>query len=148
MVFFLKIRLLLLSCALIMLSTGARKSHAEIDALEKAKRLVLDLDASTGTVGYPPGVGGREKEPATCNEIMAKSLVVANEEKAALLDEKETVVKAAALLAKKIEDLESKLEQAQADIDSYIELKQTMDAKKSEDARSHNEALSDLAKLH
>ena len=85
----------LLSYALILLSTGAKKSHAEVDALEKAKRLVLDLDASTGTVGYPPGAGGREKEPVTCNEIMAKSLVVANEEKAALLDEKETVVKAA-----------------------------------------------------
>ena len=44
-------------------------------------------------------------------------------------------------MAEKIEDLESKLEQAQADI-------QKMDAIKLEDARSHNEALSDLAKVH
>jgi len=93
------IKLRLLACALLLISTGAGakkiSQDENADALEKAKRLVLDLDASTGTVGYPPGAGGREKEPVTCNEIMAKSLVVANEEKAAILDEKEAVVKAA-----------------------------------------------------
>lgn len=32
---------------------------------------------------------GYEKAPVTCNEIMAKSLVVANEEKAAITAEKD-----------------------------------------------------------
>ena len=51
-------------------------------------------------------------------------------------------------MANKIEDLESKLEQAEADVNAYVELKQTMETKKSEEARSHSEALSNLAKLH
>jgi len=85
------------------------------DALANAKKLVNDLnDASTGTVtSYQPG---REKEPVTCNEIMAKSLVVANEEKAAVIAEKNAVVKAAALLAEKIDDLTAQLKMATEEI--------------------------------
>ena len=82
------------------------------DALANAKKLVNDLnDAATGTVtSYQPG---REKEPVTCNEIMAKSLVVANEEKAAIIAEKDAVIKAATLLSEKIDDLSDQLKSAQ-----------------------------------
>ena len=85
------------------------------DALASARKLVNDLnDASTGTVtSYQPG---REKDPMTCNEIMAESLVVANEEKAAVVAEKDAVVKAAALLSERIDDLTAKLEGAREEI--------------------------------
>mmetsp|Transcript_28694 Transcript_28694/g.49537 ORF Transcript_28694/g.49537 Transcript_28694/m.49537 type:complete len:732 (-) Transcript_28694:110-2305(-) len=85
------------------------------EALANAKKLVNDLnDAATGTVtSYQPG---REKEPVTCNEIMAKSLVVSNEEKAALTGEKNAVVKAAALLAGQIDDLTEELKTARGDM--------------------------------
>jgi len=92
------------------------------DALANAKKLVNDLnDASTGTVtSYQPG---REKEPVTCNEIMAKSLVVANEEKTAVVAEKDAVVRAATLLAEKIDDLAAQLAVATGEI---AKLEQTL----------------------
>eukprot|EP00581_Thalassiosira_minuscula_P016913 CAMPEP_0183711974 /NCGR_PEP_ID=MMETSP0737-20130205/7280_1 /TAXON_ID=385413 /ORGANISM="Thalassiosira miniscula, Strain CCMP1093" /LENGTH=756 /DNA_ID=CAMNT_0025940547 /DNA_START=80 /DNA_END=2347 /DNA_ORIENTATION=- len=85
------------------------------EALLNAKKLVNDMnDASTGTItSYQPG---REKEPVTCNEIMAKSLVVVNEEKAALVAEKDAVVRAATLLTEQIDDLTAKLEKSTEDV--------------------------------
>ena len=85
------------------------------DALANAKKLVNDLnDAATGTVtSYQPG---HEKEAVTCNEIMAKSLVVANEEKAAIIAEKDAVIKAATLLSEKIDDLSDQFKSAQDEI--------------------------------
>ena len=85
------------------------------DALAKAKALVNDMnDAATGTVtSYQPG---REKVPTTCNEIMAKSVVVANEEKAAVMAEKDAVVKAATLLSEKNDDLTSQLNVARLEL--------------------------------
>mmetsp|Transcript_38686 Transcript_38686/g.83351 ORF Transcript_38686/g.83351 Transcript_38686/m.83351 type:complete len:765 (+) Transcript_38686:180-2474(+) len=97
------------------------------DALAHAKRLVNDLnDASTGTVtSYQPG---REKAPVTCNEIMAKSVVVANEEKALMAAEKDAVVRAAALLAEKNDDLTSQLHTATEEISALIHAQETSEA--------------------
>lgn len=81
------------------------------EALANAKKLVNDMnDAATGTVtSYQPG---RERQPVTCNEIMAKSLVLSSEEKAAIVAEKDAVVRAAAMLSEKIDDLTEKLQLA------------------------------------
>lgn len=83
------------------------------DALADARKLINDLnDAAMGTVTQP----GREKEPTTCDEILAKSLVVAKEEKAAVSAEKDAVVRAAALLSEKIDDLNALLDSAKGEI--------------------------------
>ena len=86
------------------------------DAIANAKKLVEDMnDAATGTVtSYQPG---REKEPVSCNDIMAKALVVANEEKAAIIEERDSVVKAASLLSDRIDDLQKKLHYANDQIE-------------------------------
>jgi hypothetical protein len=117
-------------------------------AIANAKKLVEDMnDAATGTVtSYQPG---REKEPVTCNDIMAKALVVANEEKAAVIEERDSVVKAASLLSDRIDDLEKKLEAAYDHIET---LKGEMDEesvkaeeKLQEQAKQSNEHLRMLA---
>ncbi len=83
------------------------------DALADARKLINDLnDAAMGTVTQP----GREKEPATCDEILAKSLVVAKEEKAAVAAEKDAVVRAAALLSEKIDELNALLDSARGEV--------------------------------
>ena len=83
------------------------------DALADARKLIDDLnDAAMGTVTQP----GREKEPATCDEILAKSLVMAKEEKAAVAAEKDAVVRAATLLSEKIDDLNALLDSARGEI--------------------------------
>ena len=71
------------------------------DALARAKRLVQELnDASTGTVtSYRPGQ--RTMAAATCDDILSRSLVTANEEKAAIAAERDSVVLAASLLSDK-----------------------------------------------
>ena len=86
------------------------------DALANAKKLVNDLnDAVTGTItSYQPG---RENDPVTCNEIISKSLVVTNEEKAAIIAEKDAVIKAATLLSEKTDQFKS----AQDEIDQLEE---------------------------
>jgi len=82
-------------------------------AIEDARKLVNSLnDAATGTITtYEPGHGPKKTE-AICDEILAKSLVVANEEKTALITEKAAVVKAAALLSDRIDELTKKLIEA------------------------------------
>ena len=91
----------------------ATKAATSGDALAEARKLIDNLnDAAMGTVVQP----GREKEPATCDEILAKSLVVAKEEKAAVAAEKDAVVRAAALLSEKIDDLNALLESAKGEI--------------------------------
>eukprot|EP00573_Skeletonema_grethae_P008113 CAMPEP_0201705990 /NCGR_PEP_ID=MMETSP0578-20130828/47486_1 /ASSEMBLY_ACC=CAM_ASM_000663 /TAXON_ID=267565 /ORGANISM="Skeletonema grethea, Strain CCMP 1804" /LENGTH=629 /DNA_ID=CAMNT_0048194351 /DNA_START=89 /DNA_END=1978 /DNA_ORIENTATION=- len=83
-------------------------------AIEEARRLVNSMnDAATGTItSYEPGHGPKKAEVVTCDEIMAKSLVVANEEKAAITAEKAAVVKAASLLSDRIDELSEKLQEA------------------------------------
>lgn len=83
-------------------------------AIEDARKLVNSMnDAATGTItSYEPGHGPKRTEPVTCDEIMAKSLVVANEEKAAVIAEKAAVVRAAALLTDRIDELSEKLKEA------------------------------------
>jgi chromosome segregation ATPase len=87
------------------------------DAVANAKQLVDEMnDASTGTItSYQPN---REKEPVSCNDIMAKALVVANEEKAAVIEERDSVVKAASLLSDRIGDLENQLKAANTQIET------------------------------
>jgi len=91
------------------------------DAVANAKRLVDELNsAAMGTVTtYPSSTNHRrgEAEPATCDSIMAKSLVLANEEKAAVAAQLDSVVRAAGLLSRQIEDLSSSLEVASGEID-------------------------------
>lgn len=83
------------------------------DALAEARKLIDELnDAAMGTVTQP----GREKEPATCDEILAKSLVLAKEEKTAVSAEKDAVVRAASLLSEKIDDLSAQLDSAKGEI--------------------------------
>mmetsp|Transcript_4370 Transcript_4370/g.9026 ORF Transcript_4370/g.9026 Transcript_4370/m.9026 type:complete len:800 (-) Transcript_4370:39-2438(-) len=96
-------------------STDPSTINSEI-AIQNAKKLVDDMnDASTGTItSYQPG---REKEPVTCNDIMAKALVVANEEKAAVVTERDSVVKAASILSERIDDLDGQLQTAREKID-------------------------------
>jgi len=85
-------------------------------AIANAKRLVDALnDAATGTITTYHA--GHEKEPVTCNEIMAKSLVTANEEKAAIAEERDSVVKAAALLSDRIDELTKQLDVSQKQIE-------------------------------
>jgi len=86
-------------------------------ALANAKKLVDDLnDAAMGTVtSYQPG---REKEPVTCNDIMAKALVVANEEKAAIIDERDSIVRAAGLLSDRVDELGLQLQHAHDKIEA------------------------------
>jgi hypothetical protein len=92
-------------------TTGDEKE----DAVSNAKRLVDELNsAAMGTVTTYSSL--REKEPATCDSIMAKSLVLANEEKAAVAAQLDSVVKAAGLLSKQIEDLSSSLDVANGEI--------------------------------
>ena len=90
------------------------------DAVANAKRLVDELNsAAMGTVTtYPYSTNhrGGEKEPATCDSIMAKSLVLANEEKAAVAAQLDSVVRAAGLLSRQIEDLSSSLDVANLEI--------------------------------
>ncbi|KAL3762797.1 hypothetical protein ACHAW5_008494 [Stephanodiscus triporus] len=87
------------------------------DAVANAKRLVDELNsAAMGTVTTYSASTNREKEPATCDSIMAKSLVLANEEKAAIAAQLDSVVSAAALLSGQIEDLSSTLEVANGKI--------------------------------
>jgi F0F1-type ATP synthase membrane subunit b/b' len=88
------------------------------DAVSNAKRLIDELNsAAMGTVtAYDSSSTKREKEPATCDSIMAKSLVLANEEKAAVAAQLDSVVKAAGLLSTQIEDLYSSLDIAGGEI--------------------------------
>jgi len=83
-------------------------------AIEEARKLVNSMnDAATGTItSYEPGHEPKKAEVVTCDEIMAKSLVVANEEKAAVIAEKAAVVKAASLLSDRIDELSEKLQEA------------------------------------
>ena len=96
-------------------SNNVDAKHADKDtAVEDARKLVNSMnDAATGTItSYSPGQGPKRPEVVTCDEIMAKSLVVANEEKAAVIAEKAAVVKAAALLSERIDELTEKLNEA------------------------------------
>lgn len=90
------------------------KNSDKEDAIEDARKLVNSMnDAATGTItSYEPGHGPKKTEVVTCDEIMAKSLVVANEEKAAIIAEKAAVVRAAALLSDRIDELSEKLKEA------------------------------------
>jgi DNA repair exonuclease SbcCD ATPase subunit len=79
-------------------------------AITNAKKLVDGTNSSREA--------GREKESATCNDAMAKALVEANEEKAAVVEERDSIAKAASLLSERIDDLEKQLEEAKNTIDS------------------------------
>ncbi len=94
---------------------GTKNDDADKNAaIEEARKLVNSMnDAATGTItSYEPGHGPKKAEVVTCDEIMAKSLVVANEEKAAIIAEKAAVVKAASLLSDRIDELSEKLQEA------------------------------------
>lgn len=90
------------------------KKNDKAAAIEDALKLVNAMnDAATGTItSYEPGHGPQKTEAVTCDEIMAKSLVKANEETAAVIAEKTAVVRAAALLSDRIDELSEKLEEA------------------------------------
>jgi hypothetical protein len=100
---------------------GAAADSVSSDAaVANAKKLIDDMnmvnDAATGTVtSYQPG---REKEPVTCNDIMAKALVVANEEKAAIIAERDSIVKAAGLLSDRVDELGVQLQKANEQIEA------------------------------
>ena len=83
------------------------------DAITNAKRLIDRLQDAT----YP-AVSSRkkDKDPATCDSIMAKSLVEANEEKAALASQLDEIVKAASILSTKVDDLTTSLDAANEEI--------------------------------
>lgn len=83
------------------------------DAITNAKRLIDRLQDAT----YP-AVSNRNKEknPATCDSIMAKSLVEANEEKAAIASQLDEIVKAASILSTKVDDLTTSLDAANEEI--------------------------------
>ena len=67
-------------------------------------------DASTGTVtALAPGT---EKEPVTCNEIMAKAVVIASEEKEAAIAERNDALLQATQATHIAQDLKSKIDAA------------------------------------
>jgi len=83
------------------------------DAITNAKRLIDRLQDAT----YPAvSSRNKEKNPATCDSIMAKSLVEANEEKAALASQLDEIVKAASILSTKVDDLTISLDAANEEI--------------------------------
>ena len=83
------------------------------DAITNAKRLIDRLQDAT----YP-AVSSRkkDKDPTTCDSIMAKSLVEANEEKAAIASQLDEIVKAASILSTKVDDLTTSLDAANEEI--------------------------------
>ncbi len=122
---------------------GTKSTHSDADkdaAIEEARRLVNAMnDAATGTItSYEPGHEPK-KAGATCDEIMAKSLVVANEEKAAITAEKAAVVKAASLLTERIDELNIKLKEAN---DRVADLEQTTQSKVDAAAKEADERIS------
>ena len=122
---------------------GTKSAHSDADkdaAIEEARRLVNAMnDAATGTItSYEPGHEPK-KAGATCDEIMAKSLVVANEEKAAITAEKAAVVKAASLLTERIDELNIKLKEAN---DRVTDLEQTIQSKVDAAAKEADEKIS------
>lgn len=83
------------------------------DAITNAKRLIDRLQDAT----YPAvSSRNKEKNPATCDSIMAKSLVEANEEKAALASQLDEIVKAASILSTRVDDLTISLDAANEEI--------------------------------
>lgn len=83
------------------------------DAITNAKRLIDRLQDAT----YPAvSSRNKEKNPATCDSIMAKSLVEANEEKAAISSQLDEIVKAASILSTKVDDLTTSLDAANEEI--------------------------------
>ena len=83
------------------------------DAITNAKRLIDRLQDAT----YPAvSSRNKEKNPTTCDSIMAKSLVEANEEKAALASQLDEIVKAASILSTKVDDLTTSLDAANEEI--------------------------------
>jgi hypothetical protein len=83
------------------------------DAITNAKRLIDRLQDAT----YPAvSSRNKEKNPATCDSIMAKSLVEANEEKAAIASQLDEIVKAASILSTKVDDLTTSLDAANEEI--------------------------------
>lgn len=123
------------------IGTKSANSDADKDAaIEEARRLVNAMnDAATGTItSYEPGHEPK-KAGATCDEIMAKSLVVANEEKAAITAEKAAVAKAASLLTERIDELNSKLKEAN---DRVADLEQTTQSKVDAAAKEADERIS------
>lgn len=122
---------------------GTKNANSDADkdaAIEEARRLVNAMnDAATGTItSYEPGHEPK-KAGATCDEIMAKSLVVANEEKAAITAEKAAVVKAASLLTERIDELNIKLKEAN---DRVADLEQTIQSKVDAAAKEADEKIS------
>jgi len=123
------------------------KNADKEDAIEDARRLLNSLnDAATGTVtSYQPGGGPKKAEVVTCDEIMAKSLVVANEEKAAVIAEKTAVVKAASLLSDRIDELSEKLKEADDRIAAaevaFSDLEQTTQSKLDAAAKEADERI-------
>jgi len=135
---------------------GTKNTHSDADkdaAIEEARRLVNAMnDAATGTItSYEPGHEPK-KAGATCDEIMAKSLVVANEEKAAITAEKAAVVKAASLLTERIDELNIKLKEANdrvADLEQTIQSKVDAAAKEADEriSKANDESLEELERM-
>jgi hypothetical protein len=85
------------------------------NAIANAKKLVDDMNyASTGTVTSYQG----NREPVKCNDMMAKTLVLANAEKASVIQERDSLVKAASLLSDRIVGLEKQLEASNREIEA------------------------------
>mmetsp|Transcript_3482 Transcript_3482/g.5796 ORF Transcript_3482/g.5796 Transcript_3482/m.5796 type:complete len:613 (-) Transcript_3482:70-1908(-) len=127
---------------------GAKNADADRDAaIEDARKLVNAMnDAATGTItSYEPGHGPKKAEVVTCDEIMAKSLVVANEEKAEIIAEKAAVVKAAALLSDRIDELSKRLKDADDRIaaaeEAFSDLEQITQSKLDAAAKEADERI-------
>ena len=69
-----------------------------------------------------------EKEPVTCNETMAKSVVTANDARVAITAEKDAVVRAATLLADQNDDLTAQLKAAKEEMAEMARAQSTLEA--------------------
>ena len=84
------------------------------DGTKAAQAAVVTPDASTGTITtLEPG---QEKEPISCNEIMAKAVVLASEEKEAALSTASKAQEELVQYKARVKELESKVDQFAGEI--------------------------------
>lgn len=108
--------------------TLANIQHASGSGLYPLKNLMKDnksnnnnndekngyyVDASTGTVtALEPGT---EKEPVTCNEIMAKAVVLASEEKEAAIQQRNLALAEATVATNRADEISTRIDAALAE---------------------------------
>jgi hypothetical protein len=107
-----------LNATVLILTLIILASFSAADSLKSNAKKLLDdnmNDASTGTItSYQPN---REKEPAVCNNMMAKALVAANAEKAEVIKQRDSLAKTASLLSDRVSELEKQLQATNTQIE-------------------------------